>query len=53
MKWGPFFKGDEKPLREMERAELITILQKDGMKKFSLHFWLIEQTPNCHTHRAS
>ncbi|KAI9274452.1 RNA12 protein-domain-containing protein [Phascolomyces articulosus] len=30
LKFGTFFKGDEKPLWAMERAELITILYKDG-----------------------
>ncbi|KAG0174792.1 mitochondrial escape protein 2 [Apophysomyces sp. BC1015] len=30
LRWTRLFNGDEKPLRAMERAELITILQKDG-----------------------
>ncbi|KAI9497812.1 RNA12 protein-domain-containing protein [Zychaea mexicana] len=30
LKFGTFFKGDEKPLWAMERAELITVLYKDG-----------------------
>ncbi|KAI7856021.1 RNA12 protein-domain-containing protein [Circinella umbellata] len=30
LKFGTFFKGDEKPIWAMERAELITILYKDG-----------------------
>ncbi|KAI8145832.1 RNA12 protein-domain-containing protein [Fennellomyces sp. T-0311] len=30
LKFGPFFKGDEKPLWAMERAEIITILYKEG-----------------------
>ncbi|KAI9027400.1 RNA12 protein-domain-containing protein [Phycomyces nitens] len=30
LKWTPLFNGDEKPLREMERAEMITIIHHDG-----------------------
>lgn len=30
MKWGPAFLGDDAPLKAMERAELITIIQKEG-----------------------
>ncbi|KAF7727906.1 mitochondrial escape protein 2 [Apophysomyces ossiformis] len=30
LRWTPLFNGDDKPLRAMERAELITILLKDG-----------------------
>lgn len=31
VRWNIFFNGDDKPLRDMERAELITILHKEGM----------------------
>lgn len=30
MKWGPAFLGDDAPLKAMERAELIAIVQKEG-----------------------
>ncbi|KAK4512205.1 uncharacterized protein ATC70_013448 [Mucor velutinosus] len=30
LKWGPAFLGDDAPLRAMERAELIMIVQKEG-----------------------
>ncbi|ORY96952.1 RNA12 protein-domain-containing protein [Syncephalastrum racemosum] len=30
LRWNVFFNGDDKPLRDMERAELITILHKEG-----------------------
>jgi hypothetical protein len=33
LKWGPFFKGADKPFQGMEHAELITVVQKDGMWK--------------------
>ncbi|CAO3696072.1 unnamed protein product [Umbelopsis ramanniana] len=30
LKWGPFFKGADKPFQGMEHSELITIVHKDG-----------------------
>ncbi|KAI7867395.1 RNA12 protein-domain-containing protein [Spinellus fusiger] len=30
LKWSPLFNGDDKPLKAMERAEMITIIQQDG-----------------------
>jgi hypothetical protein len=31
LKWGPFFKGADKPFQGMEHSELISIVLKDGM----------------------
>ncbi|KAI9322119.1 RNA12 protein-domain-containing protein [Dichotomocladium elegans] len=30
LKWGPYFKGEDKPLWAMERAEVITIINRNG-----------------------
>jgi hypothetical protein len=40
LKWGPFFKGADKPFQGMEHSELITIVHKDGEYFNHLLLWI-------------